>query len=78
MKNKQTAYLLWIIGLHGYYLEKPWTTNVIYISLITCFVLIPFTLGLSVLAFLFIWLADLVLIPKWVDEINEKERNENA
>jgi hypothetical protein len=73
MKNTAWAYILWIIGFHGFYLDKPNASFMVYLSLVASIVLIPFTLGFSILLFLFIWFADLVLIPTWIKEANEKE-----
>jgi hypothetical protein len=73
MKNTAWAYILWIVGLHGFYFDKPNASFGVWFSLVASIVLIPFTLGFSILLFLFIWFADLLLIPTWVKEANEKE-----
>lgn len=78
MKNKTIAYVLWILGLHGFYLDKPSASYMFWSSLFISLFLMPFTFGFSIVAFLFVWLADLALIPKWIDEANEKARAENA
>ena len=72
MKSKAGAYILWIVGFHGFYLDKPNASFGAWFSLVASIILMPFTLGFSFLLFLFIWFADLVLIPAWVKEANEK------
>jgi hypothetical protein len=72
MKNTVIAYILWIIGLHGVYCDKGGQTFVCWTSLVISIILMPFTLGFSILIFLFIWFADLILIPVWVKEANAK------
>ena len=73
MKNTAVAYILWIVGLHGFYLEKPSASFGVWFSLIASIVLMPFTLGFSILLFLFIWFADLFLIPSWIQEDYNKK-----
>lgn len=73
MKNTAVAYMVWLIGFHGFYLEKPNASRMVHLSLVASIILMPFTLGFSILLFVFIWFADLLLIPLWVKEANEKE-----
>ena len=73
MKNTAVAYMVWLIGFHGFYLEKPNASRMVHLSLVASIILMPFTLGFSILLFLFIWFADLAFIPTWVKEANKKE-----
>ena len=58
MKDKGTAYLWWLLGLHRFYLGKPKTALLQFITLG----------GLGIW-----WMIDFFTIPSMVKEYNEEE-----
>ena len=60
MKDKETAYLFWLLGVHRFYLGKPKTA---LLQLVT--------IG----GFGIWWIIDFFAIPKMVGDYNKEELN---
>ena len=71
LKNKTTAWVLFAFlggfGGHCFYIGKKW----LGISLIVSAIMIPFTLGISLLAYIFIWFYSIFIVNSTINTHNE-------